>query len=247
MADYKSTHTGAEIDAGIDKAVTADSNWNLLMANLGIGRWRNAHLFGNTMYDSMAKYYTNKDYYLARSGFYDTFTNTLLTGDIHFDNPTNFFNKDIKGTQCFIGMLNTGTLYVPSCSLRGADQFRFSNWTKILVEDGCECYICDDGQGIFEGCPNLVEIGAFDMSNLNVIWGQVITGSLKLKTMHCKHWRVSFNISPSTAFEEADLVEIISNLDEVSTTKTLTMGATNLAKLTDAEKKVATDKGWVLA
>lgn len=30
-------------------------------------------------------------------------------------------------------------------------------------------------------------------------------------------------------------------------TKTLTIGDTNLAKLTDAEKKIATDKGWVLA
>jgi hypothetical protein len=30
-------------------------------------------------------------------------------------------------------------------------------------------------------------------------------------------------------------------------TKTLTLGETNLAKLTAAEKKIATDKGWVLA
>ncbi len=30
-------------------------------------------------------------------------------------------------------------------------------------------------------------------------------------------------------------------------TKTLTLGETNLAKLTEAEKKIATDKGWILA
>ena len=29
-------------------------------------------------------------------------------------------------------------------------------------------------------------------------------------------------------------------------TRTLTLGETNLAKLTEAEKKTATDKGWVL-
>jgi hypothetical protein len=34
---------------------------------------------------------------------------------------------------------------------------------------------------------------------------------------------------------------------EPTTTKTLTIGSTNLAKLTDAEKKIATDKGWILA
>ena len=224
-----------------------DTNWNLLMDNLGIGRWRNTHLFGNTMYDDLAKYYTNKDYYLAKSGFYVAYNGELLTDDIHFNNPTDFFNKGIKGSYCFLGMLNTGTLYVPSCSLRGANQFQFSQWTKILVEDGCECYICDDVQGIFENCPNLTEIGAFDMSNITVIWGGIINHSPNVKTMHCKHWPISFDISHSTAFEEADLVEIISNLDEVTTTQTLTMGATNLAKLTDAEKQVATDKGWVLA
>ena len=70
----------------------------------------------------------------------------------------------------------------------------------------------------------------------------------KLKDLSgLKHINHDLDISASTQFEEADLVEIISNLNTVTTTKTLTMGATNLAKLTDAEKKVATDKGWILA
>jgi hypothetical protein len=37
------------------------------------------------------------------------------------------------------------------------------------------------------------------------------------------------------------------NQGNPTTTKTLTIGSTNLAKLTDAEKKIATDKGWTLA
>lgn len=34
--------------------------------------------------------------------------------------------------------------------------------------------------------------------------------------------------------------------DVTSSPKTLTLGATNLGKLTNAEKAIATNKGWVL-
>lgn len=40
---------------------------------------------------------------------------------------------------------------------------------------------------------------------------------------------------------------VINGLQTVTTKPTLTLGTTNLAKLTDEEKKVATDKGWTLA
>ena len=59
--------------------------------------------------------------------------------------------------------------------------------------------------------------------------------------------KVKFDISASTQFETADLVTILNNLATVTTSQTLTMGATNLAKLSDEQKKIATDKGWTLA
>lgn len=43
------------------------------------------------------------------------------------------------------------------------------------------------------------------------------------------------------------LMVIINGLQTVTTTQKLTLGATNLAKLTDEEKQIATDKGWTLA
>ena len=46
-------------------------------------------------------------------------------------------------------------------------------------------------------------------------------------------------------FKNASLLELYYPVTE--TVKTLTLGSTNLAKLTDAEKKQATDKGWTLA
>ena len=58
----------------------------------------------------------------------------------------------------------------------------------------------------------------------------------------------NLNISSSTKFTREALVEIIGNLKaQTSGSKTLTMGSTNLAKLTDEDKAVATGKGWTLA
>lgn len=42
------------------------------------------------------------------------------------------------------------------------------------------------------------------------------------------------------------LMSIINHLAIVSTAQTLTLGETNLAKLTDTEKAIATEKGWTL-
>lgn len=93
------------------------------------------------------------------------------------------------------------------------------------------------------------EIGSFDLSLIDKPSGLqgAFYAAIALKHIHCKHFKFSFNISYSTAFETADLVEIISNLDPVSTPQTLTMGATNLAKLTQDQILVANVKRWTLA
>ena len=59
--------------------------------------------------------------------------------------------------------------------------------------------------------------------------------------------KVSFGMDTNTALTHESLVNILTTLVPVTTAQTLTLGATNLAKLTDEEMKVATDKGWTLA
>ena len=251
MADYKLKHTGSEVDSAIDKV---DSNWSTLMSNLGIGRWRNATFRNNswvttnTIYDNMAKYYSDCSYLFSALSWVDQSGCDRNGYDIHFSNPNNFFRKEHTSYQnAFASMQSTGAIYMPT--FYGDLSFGFSGslFSKVLIEDGCTCKITGSVNGIFNAMPNLTEIGAFDMSEYTIALSLFIQASTKVKSIHCTHWKVSFNISHSTAFEESDLVEIISNLDEVTTAQTLTMGATNLAKLTDAEKQVATDKGWVLA
>jgi hypothetical protein len=58
------------------------------------------------------------------------------------------------------------------------------------------------------------------------------------------------SVSPCTKLDKSSLlklVECLENKKGVSGTWTVTLGSTNLAKLTDDEKAIATDKGWTLA
>ena len=49
-----------------------------------------------------------------------------------------------------------------------------------------------------------------------------------------------------TALSHDSLMSNINNLKTDTTTKILTLGATNLAKLSDEEIAIATNKGWTL-
>lgn len=94
------------------------------------------------------------------------------------------------------------------------------------------------------GCNSLESIPAYDLSNITSI---NLSNLYKLAEFHATGMKVSFNISSSTKFTREALVEILNNLATVTSTQTLTMGATNLAKLTDEDKLIATNKGWTLA
>ena len=100
----------------------------------------------------------------------------------------------------------------------------------------------------FRECYALEVIPALEVSNVTNL-GDVFRSCDRLKEIHMYGMSASFGISASTLFTEAALVEIIGNLADLTgqTPQTLTMGATNLAKLTQAEKDVATAKNWTLA
>lgn len=67
---------------------------------------------------------------------------------------------------------------------------------------------------------------------------QNITGAIKLK--------YSFSLADSPQLTHDSLMNVLNGLATVADSPTLTLGATNLAKLTSDEQKVATDKGWKL-
>ena len=220
-----------------------DSNWDLLMANLGIGRYSN-QIFNvyawttdkNEFYDDLAPYYTNCTRYLANSKFnynYPTYMMNDYTNKV--DAAYMFWNYECS--ELHLSNMKISSAY---------SMFYGCTASKILIREGCEVYFSGFSVYAFRACSNLVEIGAIDMKDAYE-YEYMFEDCTKIKSIHMKHFTKSFRINFSTEFEETDLVEIISNLDTVTTTQTLTMGATNLAKLTDDEKKVATEKGWTLA
>lgn len=99
---------------------------------------------------------------------------------------------------------------------------------------------------MFWHCSSLQTVPAFDCTNVTNM-NNIFASCRSLKSILMTNIGVSLNISASTLFERSDLLVILNNLKTVTSTKVLTMGATNLAKLTDEDKAIATNKGWELA
>ena len=98
---------------------------------------------------------------------------------------------------------------------------------------------------MFYYCPHLTTVPALDVSSVTDM-SRMFTGCSNLTAVSILNIGTSLNISASTKFTREALLEIIGNLKTVSVTRTLTMGSTNLAKLTDDDKAIATNKGWTL-
>lgn len=114
---------------------------------------------------------------------------------------------------------------------------------------------------LFSGDSNLTDVGEIDCSNIGVGYISVTTtdafyGCTSLANFGgLKSMKYNFSLSPCTALTEASLVNILNGLYDFTGNKnnpnsqqgTLTLGSTNLAKLTDEQKAIATAKGWTLA
>ena len=99
---------------------------------------------------------------------------------------------------------------------------------------------------MFFGCTTLTTIPAFDTSKVKWM-GDMFSGCPNLTAIHMTGMAADLDISVSTRFTREALVEILNNLGTVTPmNRTLTMGSTNLAKLTDEDKLIATNKGWAL-
>ena len=99
---------------------------------------------------------------------------------------------------------------------------------------------------MFYNCTNLKSIPQLDVSKVTST-SRMFTNCNALEEIHMTGMKVSFDIHFSTKFTREALVEILNNLASVTSSQTLTMGETNLAKLTAEDKAIATNKGWTLA
>ena len=106
-----------------------------------------------------------------------------------------------------------------------------------------------DMSNMFGSCSKLTTIPQIDTSNVTNM-NSMFSNCSRIEEIHMINMKVSFDIHYSTKFTREALLEIINNCYDLTTlgkTATLTMGSTNLAKLTDEDKAIATNKGWTLA
>ena len=100
---------------------------------------------------------------------------------------------------------------------------------------------------MFYGCSKLTTIPQFDTSEVTHM-KSMFNSCSSIEEIHMININANLYIGDSTKFTREALLEIIGNLKaQTSGTKTLRMGATNLAKLTEEDKAIATNKGWTLA
>ena len=100
---------------------------------------------------------------------------------------------------------------------------------------------------MFNNCSSLtqLDVSNFDTRNVTNMSSFIANASVLQNFISCVI-PVSFGAS-GTALTHDSLMSIINNLATVTTTQTLTLGSTYLAKLSSEEKAIATSKGWTLA
>lgn len=102
---------------------------------------------------------------------------------------------------------------------------------------------------MFQGSDKITTIPKLDVSNgtnLNDMFYQCLEltnfgGLLNVKT--------SYSLISCNKLSYDSLLNVLNGLADLtgSTSQKLTLGTTNLAKLTDEEKAIATNKNWTLA
>lgn len=101
--------------------------------------------------------------------------------------------------------------------------------------------------GFFYGLDHLTAIPICDFKNITSA-DDMLDDCTSLTTLGgFTGLKVSLNLSYSPLLTHDSLLNVINEAADVTASpKTLTLGATNLAKLTDQEKAIATNKGWTL-
>lgn len=173
--------------------------------------------------------------------------------------PTKTITKEVSSMKPFFDAGGKCSLSTAT-SFEGAIQYSdtsnvtdmsnmFNNCSNLTSIPQLDTSNATNMSYMFSYCSSLTSIPQLDTTSVTSMTG-IFAYSRRLETIHMINMKVNFDISSSTNFTREALVEIINNCYDVTTlnkTAKLTMGSTNLAKLTDEDKLIATNKGWTLA
>ena len=168
-------------------------------------------------------------------------TATSFDGIINFGDTADVENMNYMFDSCH----NLITIPLIDTSKVTSMSFMFQFCTSLTTIPQLDTSNVNDMQYMFFGCQALTtvpEIDVFKVTNMFYMFGSCD----HLEEIHMRNIVADLDIQSSTLFTHDALMEIINNLGYV-VTNTLTMGADNLAKLTDEDKAIATNKGWTLA
>lgn len=167
---------------------------------------------------------------LAVDDLTNCFSNCSSLSSISF--PDGFGSTAVNIGGCFSSCTSLKSLVLPDGFGQNATMLAFN---RIV--------------GCFYNCSALESLhlpSGFGQKATNLV--NCFTNCTALKTITGNpNFKVSLSLSACKNLTHDSIMVIINGLQTVTETQTLTLGETNLAKLTDAEKQIATDKGWTLA
>lgn len=171
---------------------------------------------------------------------------------------TNFKPKyDLKPKNA-VYMFSSFKLNFPEClngrvldfSEATTMEYCFSNYTGTYLPT-IDLTSCTKTDGALGWCYNLKTIEKIIVNENTPLPSNLFTSNSVLEnvTFEGVIGQSGLNLSVSSLLTHDSLMSAINCLKDYSGTNnhSITLGATNLAKLTDAEKAIATEKGWTLA
>jgi len=175
------------------------------------------------------------------SNMFLNYRGTTLEGIIAYDDTENVtaMYQTFKNCEQMVTIPTLNTSNVTNLNAAFSDCYKLTN---VPLSDTSKV---TNMQSAFNWCADLTVIPALDFSNVTNFFN-TFDYCNNLEEFHAYGMKTSFDIHYSTKFTESALVEVLNNLATVQTSQTLTLGSTNLAKLTEDEKAIATNKGWSL-
>lgn len=208
--------------------------------------WGGLLNYGNPKRHAYAFYGWNRDIFYPR---YDIVCNSSMSGLFQFfdQNNADAFDLSARLKECGVildtSQATTGPAYA----------FYYSSLSKIPTVDFTGITDEEKLTHTFANNSFLKEIEKIRCKETNV-WNVTFQGSISLEELRIEGviGRNGFDVGRCTKLSYDSLMSIINALkdyreDTSGTTYTISLGTTNLAKLTDAEKAIATEKGWTLA
>ena len=154
---------------------------------------------------------------------------------------------------------NMNNMFNNCCSLRKVPNLNTSNVTNMgSMFSGCYSLKKADFNiiqkntataSIFNTCRSLKKILSIDLGNNINLSGMFSNCISLIDIQSISNIKVNISFSSCSYLNHSTLLRILNALVDLTdkTTQTLTLGSTNLAKLTDEEKVIATNKNWTLA